>query len=416
VKNITKPVRAFRVRTGHHEKGDRTAEHQPKQFIPSIAVLPFTNMSADPEQQYFSDGITDDIITELSRFRSLLVIARNSSFQYREKNTDVRRIARELGVQFVAEGSVRRSGNNVRITAQLIDAATGNHLWADRYDRPLNDIFAVQDEVVHKIAARLEGRLAASIAQRVRRKPTHNMAAYECILRARAHLGTFDWAAAEPLLLHATTLDPDFAQAHAWLAWNLLIRFCSETQPALLDQSLDHAQRAVALDENDGVCHAMLAQTHNFRHEFDAAGIHFERALALNPADVWTIAHRCRWLTSMGRQEEALAGLDDAILREPFPPSWFWECRAIALVAARRYQEAIEVIGRMSRMNDYIHAYLAACHAQLGQIQQAREEVATLLRMRPDFTIRWMMLAEPFKNPADAEPEIEGMRKAGLPD
>jgi adenylate cyclase len=412
VKNISKPVRALRVRM----EPDRPAAIRPSEARPSIAVLPFANMSDDPTQLYFSDGITEDIITELSRFRSLFVIARNSSFQYRDKATDVRRIARELGVQFVVEGSVRRADNNVRIRAQLIDAGTGNHLWVERYDRPLSDIFALQDEVVHKIAARLEGRLAASIAQRARRKPTQSMVAYECILRAREHLGTFDWSTAEPLLLHAIALDPDYAQAHAWLAANLIYRFFSESRPEFLDRSLNHAQRAVALDGNDGLCHCFLAQTHTFRREFDVAGIHFERALALNPADVLTIAHRCRWLTCMGRQEEALAGLDDVLLREPFPPSWYWEGRAIALIAARRYQDAIDAIGRMSRLHDYVHAYLAACHAQLGQREKAQAEAAEVLRMRPDFTIRWLMLSEPFKNPVDAEPELEALRKAGLPE
>jgi TolB-like protein len=415
LKNIAEPVRVYRIshRSANVVDAPRAPELASK---PSVAVLPFTNMSGDPEQEYFSDGMTDDVITELSRFRNLFVIARNSSFAYKGRSVNIAAIARELRVEYILEGSVRKASQRVRITAQLIDAASGSHIWAERYDRELVDIFAVQDEVVNKIAARLEGRLAASIAHRARRKPTQSMDAYECILRARVHLGTFDWSAAEPLLLHATTLDPDYAQAHAWLAWSLICRFFFDSRAELLDRSLNHALRAVALDENDGLCHCLLAQAHTFRREFDAAGIHYERALALNPGDILTIAHRCRWLTCMGRQEEALAGLDDVILREPFPPSWYWEARAIALLAARRYRDAIEAISRMSRIHDYVHAYLAACHAQLGQGEEARAEAAEVLRMQPDFTIRRLMLAEPFKNPADAEPEVEGMRKAGLPE
>jgi TolB-like protein/class 3 adenylate cyclase/Tfp pilus assembly protein PilF len=412
IKNMARPVHIYRI----------VGDTLPAQIMsgapakPSIAVLPFVNMSGDPEQQYFSDGITEDIITELLRFRSLFVIARNSSFQYRDKSIDVRRVGRELSVQYVVEGSVRKAGNSVRITAQLVDAATGNHLWAERYDRTLDDIFAVQDEVVHKIAARLEGRLATKVAELARRKPTQSMAAYECVLQAREHLGTFDWSAAEPLLRQAIKLDPGYAQAYAWLAKSIVYRFFFDLRSELLDEALDYAQRGVGLDESDAVCHVALAQTYLFQRQFERAGVHYDRALALNPADVLTLAHRCRWLSSMGRQQEALAGLDEVLLREPFPPSWYWEARSIALLAARRYRDAIDAIGRMSRLHYYNHAYLAACHAQLGQLEEAKAEVAEVLRLRPDYTITRTMLSEPFKNPADAEPEVESLRKAGLPE
>src|SRR5262249_4965450 len=356
LKNIAEPIRVYRV------VGTPTvpvAAFRATSDRPSIAVLPFANMSGDREQQYFSDGITDDIITELSRFRSLFVIARNSSFQFRDRATDVRRIGRELGVQYVVEGSVRKAGNNVRITAQLIDAATANHLWVERYDRPLDDIFAVQDEVVHKLAARLEGRLATRIAEEARRKPTQSMVAYEYVLRARDLTGTLDWPAAGPLLCRAIQFDPSYAQAYAWLSWCTIIRFFVDPRAELLDQALDHGQRAVALDETDGLCHCLLATTHTFRREFDAAGGPFRRVLALNPVDVLTIAHRCHWLFRIGRHEEALAGLDDVLQRDPFPPSWYWEVRSMVLLGARKYRDAIDAIGRLSRLQDYNHAYLA---------------------------------------------------------
>jgi TolB-like protein len=185
LKNITEPVRAYRV---IGTPAASVAASRPSFDKPSIAVLPFTNLSGDPEQQFLSDGIAEDIITELSRFRSIFVIARNSSFQYREKAVDVRRVSRELGVQFVVEGSIRKIGSRLRITAQLIDATTGNHLWAEKFDCALDDVFTVQDEVVQKIVARLEGRVAASIIDETRRKPTQNMAAYECVLRGIKHL------------------------------------------------------------------------------------------------------------------------------------------------------------------------------------------------------------------------------------
>jgi tetratricopeptide (TPR) repeat protein len=289
-------------------------------------------------------------------------------------------------------------------------------LWVERYDRPLDDIFSVQDEVVHKMAARLEGRLATRMAEQARRKPTQSMVAYEYVLRARDHTGKFDWSAAEPLLRRAIELDPDYAQAYAWFSWSSLIRFFVDPRPDLLNQALDNARRAVALDETDGLCHCLLAAAHTFRRDFHAAEVHFERALALNPADVLTRAHHCHWLTRVGRHEEALIGLDDVLLREPFPPSWYWEVRAMVLVAARRYRDAIDATSRLSHLQDYNHAYLAACYAQLGEKEKARSEAEETLRMRPEFTIGWLMLSEPFKNAADAEPLLEGLRKAGLPE
>jgi len=412
LKNIADPVRVYRIADTPYISP--TSSKAPTEK-PSIAVLPFSNMSGDPEQEYFSDGITEDIITELSRFRSLFVIARNSSFQYRDKAVDVRRVACELGVQYVVEGSVRKVSGNVRITAQLIDALTGNHLWVERYDRPLNDVFVVQDEVVHQIAARLEGRLATRIAEQARRKPTRSMTAYEHVLRARELTNSLDEAAV-PLLRSAIELDPGYAQAYAWLSWSVVIQFFNDPRPELLSEALSHARRAVALDETDGLCHCLLANTHVFRCEFDAAGVHFERALALNPVDVLTIAHRCHWLFRIGRHEEALDELDDVLLRDPFPPSWYWEVRAMTLLAARQYRQSIEAIGRMANLRGYNHALLAACHAQLGQMDKARAAAAEVLRLRPGFTISWNMMGEPFKNLADAEPMNAGMRKAGLPE
>src|SRR5262249_16726002 len=185
---------------------------------PSIALLPSANMSGDPEQEYISDGISEDIITELSRFRSLFVIARNSSFQYKGKNVDVREVGRELGVQYVVEGSVRKRANQVRISSQLIDTVSGNHLLSERYDRALDDIFAVQDEVLHSIVARLERRLASSIAEQARRKPTERLVAYDCVLQARQYLTTYSTEAAEPLIRRAIDLDPNYAAAYAALA------------------------------------------------------------------------------------------------------------------------------------------------------------------------------------------------------
>jgi adenylate cyclase len=255
LKNIAEPVRVYRV-TGIPTTALSTTKVAPGR--PSVAVLPFDNMSGDAEQQYFSDGITDDIITELSRFRTLFVIARNSSFQYRDKAVDIRRVARELSVQYVVEGSVRKAGSLLRISAQLIDAETGNHLWAERYDRPLNEIFAIQDEVVQCIVARLEGQLATTAAEHARRKPTAHLAAYDCVLQARAYLSNHDAASAEPLLLHAVELDPGYAQAYGWLATTCVVKFFFDSREAILDQGVEYGRRAIMLDEADARSHAGL--------------------------------------------------------------------------------------------------------------------------------------------------------------
>ncbi|MGH6933334.1 MAG: adenylate/guanylate cyclase domain-containing protein [Dongiaceae bacterium] len=412
-KNIAEPVRAYRV-TG--TQAVTVAAPELVTDKPSIAVLPFTNMSGDPEQEYFSDGITEDIITELSRFRSLFVIARNSSFQYKGKNVDVRRVARELGVKYVVEGSVRKMANRVRITAQLIDTASGNHLWSERYDRALEEIFAVQDEVLHSIVAQLEGRLASSMAEQARRKPTEFLAAYDCVLQARQYLSTYAWEAAEPLLRRAVDLDPNYTQAYAYLAWAVLIHYFFDARTELLDGSLQLARKAVALDSNDAVCHTALGFAYTFRREYDEAGASLTRAFALNPSDAFVITGHAHWLSRVGRYQESLAILDLALQRDPFPPSWYWEGRSIALVGLKRYEQAIQSLKSQDRLFYWSYANLAACFAHLGRMDEARTAAATVVQMQPDFTIRILMLQEPWKNPADSEHEVEGLRKAGLPE
>jgi TolB-like protein len=283
LKNIAQPVRIYRV-AGTPQVAVPTSKAATDK--PSLAILPFVNMSGDSEQQYLSDGITEDIITELSRFRSLLVIARNSSFKYRAA-TDLKQIARELGVQYVVEGSVRRSSDRLRITAQLIEAMTGNHLWAEHYDRDLQDIFAVQDEVAQAIAATIEGRMAASGAERSRRKPTIDLAAYDCFLQGRESIERrSDPDAAALLLRRAIDLDPGFAQAHAWLSRIYIFMFHVDLRSKSLQEALMLARKAVSLDEADAWSHAILGHAYTIANQLDLAGLQLERAVALNPMDV----------------------------------------------------------------------------------------------------------------------------------
>jgi TolB-like protein/Tfp pilus assembly protein PilF len=413
LKNIAEPVRAYRV-VGMSKMP--VAAPQPVQANPSIAVLPFINMSGDPEQQYFSDGLTEDIITELSQFRELFVIARNSSFRYRDKANDLGRIGRELGVQYIVEGSIRTSLRHVRITAGVVDIATGNQLWTERYDRHVRDIFAVQDEIAQSIAATVEGRVAASGAQRSRRKPTHDLVAYDYFLQGRERLERYDTVAAAALFRRAIELDPEFARAHALLSQATIMICNTDLHPEMLRDGLALAQRAVSLDESDPLSHMALGFAYTIARQFDLAGLHTDRAMELNPANLRIASERAVWLVFVGRPEDALRLLDANLKRDPFPPQFFWASRGFALFACRRYEESIRAFGRVARPNLWHCFYLASAHAHLGSTDQARSYVRELLRMQPAFTLGQVGSIETFQDPAGLDHLLEGLRKAGLPE
>jgi adenylate cyclase len=424
VKNIVEPIACFRVNLRV------VPSTQPASSMPiapgslnktTIAVLPFSNMSGDSEQEYFSDGITEDIITELSRFHSLFVIARNSSFQYRDKAVDVRRVARELGVQYVVEGSVRKMGSRVRITAQLIDAMSGNHLWSERYDRKLDELFDVQDEVTRTIVATVVGRMEEAEVKGAVHRRTENLAAYDSLLRGmdllRPSYVTDDNQLARELFESAIRLDPKYALAHAYLAWALLVEHGYGDAPvAIKDRALETALTGVRLDPGEGRCHRILAIAYHHRGEFDLALSHFERAVELNPNDANGIARMGLALaTSGGRAEEGIELIRQAMRLNPFHPESYWDDLAIASYAARRYDEALEANRRIVGRKQYWYfARMAACYAQLGRLDEARAQVGEALRLKPDFRLSAVKLF--YKNPTDAEHVIEGMRKAGFPE
>jgi adenylate cyclase len=383
---------------------------------PSIAVLPFTNMSGDPERDYFSDGITADIITELSRFRELLVIARNSSFLYRDKANDLGRIGRDLNVQYVVEGSIRTAGGRVRVTAGVVDVASRTQLWTEHYDRDMQDIFAVQDEVAQAIATTVEGRVAASGARRSRRKPTHDLAAYDYFLQARECLERYDMGApdvAVPLLQRAIESDPEFARAYAWLSFATLMIYNTNLCPETLREGLMLARTAMSLDDSDAWSHRAIGFAYTLSRQFDLAGLHLGRAVELNPMDVRITSMRALWLSYVGRADDALRTLDADLRRDPFPPNWFWAMRGLALFQCRRYEEAIQEFSRVD-IRLWHCLYLAAAHAHLGLIDQARAFVTQLLGFRADFRLGQVGVLETFRDPADLTPLVEGLRMAGL--
>ncbi|MGH6855242.1 MAG: adenylate/guanylate cyclase domain-containing protein [Blastocatellia bacterium] len=413
LKNIAAAVRAYSVTGELAIAAGATKSASEKS---ALAVLPFVNLSGDPEQQYFSDGITEDIITELSRFRDLFVIARNSSFQFRDKSVDIKHIGKSLGVEYVVEGSVRKSSSRMRVTAQLIAVATGAHLWAEHYDRDLEDIFAIQDEVTQTIVATLVGRLTASGAEKARRKPTQHWVAYDFFLQGRDRASVYDVDTAEPLLRRAIELDPNFAQPYTFLAFMYLWRYFSDGRIEQLNEALIQAKKAVSLDENDARCRATLGSVCVFMHRLDLAGIHLSKAIALNPSDATVAVTHAHWLARMGRTSEALEKMDIAVQRDPFPPEWYWEARAVPLLQEKRYEEMIQAYDHFTELQVWHVPYLAVCYAQLGRIEEAKAQAVELLRRKPDFSMKWIIAMEPYKNPADLEHLVEGLRKAGLPE
>ncbi len=415
IKNMAAPIRVYRVAA----KGLSVAppgEDSAGAMKPSIAVLPFTNMSGEPEQQYFSDGITEDIITELSRYRSLLVIARNSSFQFRGPSVDMAAVRRKLGVRYIVEGSVRRAGDRLRVTAQLIDAATESHLWAERYDRDMNDVFAVQDDVARTIATTLEGRVVASGAEQVQRKLPRDWVAYDYFLKGRERDAFYDHDGAEFFFARAAELDPGYVHAHAWRASALTVIYWLNQQPETLRQAEACAKKALSLDDHDAWSHGAMGYVALHQRKFDLAGTHFDRAVTLNPNDVLCAADRANWLVRTGRPQEALQSLDAALRRDPFPATYYWDFRFTALFNLKRYDDAIAALSNMPTFNFMHHAYLAAACGHAGRQEDARCEVAALLAGKPGASIALVAAAEPYAKPDLLDHLLDGLRKAGLPE
>ena len=385
-----------------------------------ICVLPFANMSGDAEQAYFSDGITEDIITELSRWRMLAVRSRAASFRYRGVAVDVRQVARELQVRFIVEGSVRRMGERVRITAQLIDAEVGNHVWAEKFDCALDEIFTVQDQVVRTIVSTLVGRVQACDAERARRKPPASLAAYECVLQGNA----LPWdepegcAKATRLFEQAIALDPDYGLAHALLAAMRYGQWYDDPvdSDAALHEALALATRGVELDPDESTCHSILAQVYHLHRAFDLSLQHIRRAVELNPTNQWNMADMGMMLIYAGEAEEALAWFGRARETDPyFDPPWYWREYGLAYLLLHRYDTAVAMFDHLPTRHHRSAALRAACHARLGDADRARVLATECLAMKPDFSIRHFMAKQPFRNPADATHLADALRLAGLP-
>ena len=421
-KNMAEPVRVYRV--SGTSSGVSTSAQTAVSSKPSVAVLPFTNMSGDPEQEYFSDGITEDIITELSRFRSLFVIARHSSFTFKGKAVTVQQVGRELGVEYVLEGSVRRAGNRVRITAQLIDARTGAHIWAERLDRDMDDLFVMQDEVTERIVATIADRLEKTEQGRAAGIRPETMRAHDYILRARAIISETAETNRQSRALYekALALEPTNMLALTGVAWTYAIDWLSRWGgPAddALERAHKLARQALALDSTDYRAHLLLGYVQVLRKQFGEALMHYQQAMALNSNDADGAAHMGALLNALGRYSEALDWFQRAVRLNPLHPAWYLYGIGAAHYGARQYEQALAPLRTaINRFPNFItpRRHLAATYAQMGRLDEARSEVAAIRKLDPSVCLAMYRERNEYDKIEDLEHYLDGLRKAGLPE
>jgi len=418
VKHVSQPIRAYAIGVSEQNvSGNSVPELRDK---PSIAVLPFDNMSGDPEQEYFSDGITEDIITELSRFQSLFVIARNSSFAFKGQAIDVVEVAKKLGVKFVVEGSVRKAGQRIRITAQLIDARTGNHLWAERYDRNLDDIFEVQDEVASQIVTMVPGHVEIADRVRAERKPTRDMNAYDLTLRAmRLMLRDGTTGEVEQLLKQALKIDPEYAMVHAQLAvvYSNSVFTNGIQSDEITTLAVRHIEAALKLDSGNSTVLAHAAETYLYVGKNDLATYHMDKAIVLNPNDFIVMASAGMIKAYQGDYDGAVIWINKATQTDPYSSDAYREAYFEAHLLGGQYEQALEhLVGwRSPPVGNYLDK--AAALALLGRTEEAHEAIRQFELVRPeDWNMEgWVNASISMcARPEDAERLLEGYRKAGL--
>jgi adenylate cyclase len=425
VKNIDRPVRVWQWVAGT-ETGTAGSPASPPPLAlpdkPSIAVLPFDNISGEKDQEYFADGLTEDIIAELSRFQTFFVIARHSAFVYKGKAVAVQDVGRELGVHYVVGGSVRKAGQRLRVVVQLIEAASGNHVWAERYDHDVTDMFDLQDEVTRSIVAAIPGRLESADLNRIKRKRPEHMAVYDYVLRGKMHhhRGTRDDnTEALRLLDKAIEIDPNFAEAYAWKACTLgqaLARGFGDNKEELFAQDVAAVETALSLDDNNFECHWIMCEVRMMVARLEEAELHHHKAFALNPNDPRVVAQRSELLTWLGRPLEAVDWARQAMRLDPYHAAGRAHLLGRALYMARSYEDAIEAFKQVRAPSFGHHAEIAACYAQLGSDEKASLHAGKVLGLKPDFSIADHVQGLPFKESRDRDQYRDGLRKAGLPE
>jgi adenylate cyclase len=422
VKNIKKPVQVYQIYV-EPEKSLMVEEAVKLPDEPSIAVLPFENMSGDPEQEYFSDGLTEEIITGLSKLPHLFVIARNSTFTYKGKAVKVQQISREMGAKYVLEGSVRSAGERVRITAQLIDGTTGQHIWADRYDRELKDIFAIQDEITVNIMIALQVKLTRGEQAHLQAKYTNNLEAYIKYLQAGEYFFKFSKEGnvlAKQKFQESIALEPEYAPAYAglagtyiqeaWIGW-------TETPEQSGALAMQYAQKCVALDESLSSAHATLGIIHLVLRQWDKAIEEGEIAVSLSPNSADSVVMLAVTYKAVGRVEEALSMLEKAMRLNPMPPNWYLHEFGTCYRLMGRYEDAIAVLKRvLNRSPDYLNSRLNLIHTYVmsGEEEAARIEAVEVLKQSPDFSVARFLKHFPYKDQKILDGLKECWIKAGL--
>jgi len=390
----------------------------------SLAVLAFTNLSDDPEQEYFADGISEDIIIGLSKNRHLSVISRNSTFAFKGKPVPVRDIGQELGAQFVLEGSVRKAGQRIRVAAKLIDSVSDRHLWAEIYDRDSDDIFAVQDEVVSSIVHALgaiDGAIEKSARRRITGTSDTNPTAYDCYLRAQGHLyrhGDSGYDEAETFYKKAIELDPGFARAYSGLAllhFQRFKKYFTVSFEGMVRETHDLALHALRLDPDDYLAHWVLGLLYSYFGKHAQSLAEFDRALHINPNDANLLADFADYLVYCGRAEEALEHCQRAIRLNPNCPDFYRWNLGFTYFHLGRYEDALVSLEQMTSP-DQARRLLAASYAHLGRLNEARSVAEEFMKVNPGFSIREWARTEPYTDPNERQRYVSGLRKAGLPE
>jgi adenylate cyclase len=430
VKNITEPIHVYSLLSANYKAGieDSSAPDLPDK--PSIAVMPFDNMSGDPKQEYFSDGMTEEIITALSKISEMFVIARNSSFIYKGKSVKIQQVGRELGVQYVLEGSVRKAAERVRITAQLINASTGNHLWAERYDRKFKDVFELQDEITRKIVIALQVELTRGEQARVWHRSSHNL---EALGLASKALDLFERqtkeenARARDLFEKATRLDPKYAFAWTYLAWTYLVDAIygfSRTPEKSIEKALDLAYKSLNMDDTQPDVHALWGTIYLGRGQHEKAIEAGERSLALGPNNACNTAILAQTMYLAGRGEEAIELMEKAMRLSPYHPDWYLGLLAMAYIMIEQYEEGLKIAeqqlqlvkkrGEFGRGLIISHLILAEANIRLGREEEARKHVKEVKRIDLSFSLEELGKAAFYKDPTYLERRLNVLRRAGL--
>jgi adenylate cyclase len=414
---------AFRPSAPKTEVASKEKMAFPLPDKPSIAVLPFVNMSGDSKEEYFSDGITEEIITALSKVPYLFVISRQSTFTYKGKPVKVKQVSEELGVRYVLEGGVRKEGNKVRITAQLIDALTGHHLWADRYDRDLKDIFALQDEITMKIITAMQVKLTVGELANLWAEGTKNLDAYlKCMEAYTNYLRTTKEgnALGKKLAEEVIALDPKYPRGYVLLAqiylWDILLG-TTESPEKSLAKAKDLAEKAIALDNSESTAQGILGSIYLMSRQHDKAVIQVERAISLNPNDAFNRIRLGFVLLNSGRPQEAISALKNSRRLNPIPSQQYYFQLVTAYRLSGQYKEAVETGEEALRQvpnNINIYLQLGAAYMMMGREEEARAAAIEVMKINPRFSLDWYAKTIYFKNQNDIDKTIDALRKAGL--